>query len=356
VILEGRRAVGVEFLQGINLYEADKLYNPTVVPAKHRIFAKREVILSAGVFNTPQLLKLSGIGPASELKANGIHVVVDLPGVGENLQDRYEITVNVDLKDQIELFTRCQPFQAADPCLIAWLTGQWTGAQPPFFGPYANNALFTSRIAKSSPGRELPDLFIVGQATSFHGFVPGFSQMTLGKSWTWLILKALTNNKAGTVKLRSLDPRRMPEINFHYFEEGTDTSGDDLRAVVKGVELARGYNAEQQAKQHIDKEIFPGPQVQTEEQVSRYVRDQAWGHHASCTAKIGGRHDRMAVLDSRFRVRGVHGLRVVDACAFPRVPGFFPVAAIFMIGEKAGDVIVQDAAEDAEEGRHHARG
>src|SRR5262249_48176622 len=149
-----------------------------------------------------QLLKLSGIGPAPELRANGIDVLADLPGVGANLQDRYEITVNVELNEDIELYTRCQPGSALDPCFVAWLTGQWAGSQPPFFGPYANNALYASRIAKSPPPG-LPDLFIVGQATAFHGFMPGFSQMTLGRTWTWLVLKALTKNTAGTVTLRS---------------------------------------------------------------------------------------------------------------------------------------------------------
>lgn len=340
------RAVGVEFMQGVNLYQADKLYDPSVQPQTQRIYAKREVILSAGVFNTPQLLKLSGIGPARELRAHGIDVVADLPGVGRNLQDRYEITVNTALKDELELYTRCLPFQPNDPCFVAWFTGQWQGAQAPFYGPYANNALYTSRILKSRSAHTLPDLFIAGQATAFHGFYPGFSNMTLGKTWTWLILKVHTKNTAGSVRLRSTNPREMPEINFRYFEEGNDARGEDLEAVVEAIKLARGFNEEAQAKQHVDSELFPGSHNQTDDQLRQWIRDEAWGHHAGCTAKIGNRHDSMAVLDSRFRVRGVDGLRVVDACAFPRVPGFFPVASIMMIGEKAGDVILADAKHD----------
>lgn len=343
-ILIGRgRARGVEFMQGQNLYEASKLYNASTVPTLHQIRARREVILSAGVFNTPQLLKLSGIGPAAELRQHGINVIVDSPGVGENLKDRYELTVNVDLKESIELYTRCKPGDPADPCFAAWATGQWDGAQAPFFGPYANNALYAARIAKSNPDRKLPDLFIVGQATAFQGFVPGFSQMTFGKVWTWLVLKAHTNNNAGTVKLRSTDPRRQPEINFHYFHEGNDVSGEDMDAVVRGVELARGFLNDPVARQHVEGETNPGSQVQGEA-LRTFIRDQAWGHHAACTAKIGGDQDPMAVLDSRFRVRGVRGLRVVDASALPEIPGFFPVCPIMMIGEKAGDAIVEDAA------------
>lgn len=344
ILTLGKRAVGVEFMRGINLYEADKLYDPTVQPSTFRLIAKREVILSAGAFNTPQLLKLSGIGPAAELKAHGIRVVADLPGVGENLQDRYEISVNWQLLADLNLYKQCLPTDPPnDPCLGAWLTGQGLGGQPPFFGPYANNAAYTGRIAKSSPARTLPDLFLVGQATAFNGFVPGYSLMPFGKTWTWLLLKAHTNNTAGTVKLKNGDPRKMPEINFHYFHEGNDTSGEDLKAVVEAVKLARSFLNDPKAQQHVVQELNPGSTIQTDAELSQYIQDQAWGHHASCTAKIGAHNDPMAVLDSRFRVRGVKRLRVVDACVFPRVPGFFPVAAIMMIGEKAADVILEDA-------------
>jgi choline dehydrogenase len=357
ILMDGKRVVGIEFLQAPplgdpvdarKLYEADQHFDSSFVPNTHRIYARREVILSAGVYNTPQLLKLSGIGPASELKALGINVVVDLPGVGQNLQDRYEITVNVQLNEAIQLYTQCMPLPnpLTDPCLVqAWLTGQGLPSiSTPFYGPYANNANYAFRIAKSRPDLDLPDLFIAGQATQFDGFFPGYSQMTLGQTWTWLILKVHTKNTAGTVTLRSTDPRKMPEINFHYFKEGNnDTYPDDLNAAVEGVKLARSYVNDPQAAQHVAAELHPGPGVQTDEEISRYIQDEAWGHHASCTAKIGADNDPMAVLDSSFRVRGVKRLRVVDACALPHIPGFFPVASIIMLGEKAGDAILEHA-------------
>ena len=356
ILMDGQRVFGVEFLQAPpprnlldspKLYEADQHFDPAFVPNTHQIYADREVILSAGVYNTPQLLKLSGIGPASELRALGINVVADLPGVGQNLQDRYEISVNVQLKpeDAIGLYTQCMPSSQTDPCFQAWLTGQGLPSiSTPFYGPYANNANYAFRIAKSRPDLKLPDLFIAGQATQFDGFFPGYSQMTLGQTWTWLILKVHTKNTAGTVTLRSTDPRRMPEINFHYFTEGNnDTDPDDLNAALEGVKLARSYVNDPQAKQHVAEELHPGPGVQTDDEIRTYIRDQAWGHHASCTAKIGADNDPMAVLDSSFRVRGVKRLRVVDACALPHIPGFFPVASIIMLGEKAGDVILEHA-------------
>lgn len=342
-LFEGRRAIGVEFMQGANLYQADKLYDPAVVPVTHRIHARREVVLSAGVFNTPQLLKLSGIGPAAELRSHGIEVKADLPGVGENMQDRYELTVSARLKQKIQPYATCQPGQMSDPCLKAWSTGQFPGDRNVFYGPYAFNGVLSARIARSQPSRKLPDLFVFGGVTGFNGYAPGYSQSAFAdQRFTWLILKAHTNNHAGTVRLRSTDPRHTPRIDFHYFEEGTDASGDDLNSVVKGIEIARSFLSSPQAQQHIDHEIVPGSQIQTTEDLKTYIRNEAWGHHASCTAKIGAKDDPMAVLDSGFRVRKVQGLRVVDACAFPRIPGFFPVAAIMMLGEKASDVILQD--------------
>jgi choline dehydrogenase len=343
VLMRGRRAVGIELMQGLNLYEADKLYDPSVEPPVQRIYARREVILSAGVFNTPQLLKLSGIGPRRELRQHGIDVIVNSPGVGQNLQDRYEVSLNVSLRNGIDFYSRCLPFQPDDPCFAEWFSGQGLGlSDPPFFGPYANNALYGARIARSKGRRTLPDLFLAGQATAFNGFFPGYSQMALGNTWTWLILKAHTNNTAGSVTLRSKNPREQPEINFHYFDEGNDRSGDDLEGVVKGIKLARQLVGAAGAAQHVASELAPGPEYQTDDELRQYVKDQAWGHHASCTAKIGCDDDPMAVLDSRFRVRGAQGLRVVDACAFPRIPGFFPVASVMMLGEKAGDDILGD--------------
>ena len=353
ILLKHKRAIGLEFLQNTsshgpdnNLYEADKRYDPNITPDTFRILAKKEVILSAGVYNTPQLLKLSGIGPKHELQKHGIDVVLNLPGVGENLQDRYEISVNAALKEPLNLYKECTPVDIAhDPCFGAWSTGQGMQGNYPFYGPYANNAAYSGRVEKSDPMRKLPDLFLVGQATAFNGFVPGFSLMPFGQTWTWLILKAHTKNTKGRVTLKDANPRHMPDIQFNYFQEGGD---EDMRAVVKAVKDARSLIENPQASQHIVEELHPGPAVQSDEEIATYVRKEAWGHHASCSAKIGADDDSMAVLDSKFRVRGIERLRVVDACVFPRIPGFFPVAAIMMIGEKAADAILKDA-------KHHCR-
>ena len=140
--------------------------------------------------------------------------------------------------------------------------------------------------------------------------------------------------------LRSSDPRDPPIIEFKYFNEGNDRSGNDLEAVVDGVELARDIGS--RLKKLIKREIIPGPNVCTRDEIRTFVRDEAWGHHASCTCKIGASDDPTAVLDSSFRVRGVKNLRVVDASVFPYIPGFFILSAVYMISEKASEILISE--------------
>ncbi|MFC5571158.1 GMC family oxidoreductase [Lysobacter yangpyeongensis] len=338
-------AIGVEFFaNGGRSYRASKLAPQAARGERTFIAANREVILAAGAFNTPQILKLSGIGPRAELIRHGIPVVKDLPGVGENLQDRYEAPVVFNLRERNELWQRCQAFQPGDPCLESYQTGHWTegGKTWNFAGPYAGNTIYATRILKTSVARGEPDIFLVGIPVKFTGYYPNYSNEPLSAHWTWNVLKVHTENTAGTVKLRSADPRDTPLINFHYFQEGNAGSAD-LKAVVEGIRAVRASMSQPLAQKHIDSEALPGASVDTQAELEQYVKNVAWGHHASCTAKIGADHDPMAVLDSRFRVRGVKGLRVVDASVFPKTPGFFPTAAIIMISEKATDVILEDA-------------
>jgi choline dehydrogenase len=158
--------------------------------------------------------------------------------------------------------------------------------------------------------------------------------------FSWTVLKAHTRNRAGTVKLRSADPRDTPEINFHYFTEGSDIEGEDLESVIKGVEFVRRMNAH---IADISQEVIPGAKVRSREEIIKFIESEAWGHHASCSNKMGALNDPIAVVDSEFCVRGVRNLRVVDASVFPRVPGYFIVTPIYMISEKASDVILASA-------------
>ncbi|MBV9879605.1 MAG: GMC family oxidoreductase N-terminal domain-containing protein [Gemmatirosa sp.] len=344
VTFEGTHATGVEYLQGERLYRADPRYAEGASPTRTVARATREVILAAGAFNSPQILKLSGVGPRAELASHGIPVVVDLPGVGENLQDRYEVGVVYEMRENFTIFAGAPftlPAAGAKPDqgFVDWQSGR---------GVYTSNGAVIGIIKRSSHERPVPDLFIFGLPGYFKGYYPGYSKDLLREKhfFTWAILKAHTNNTAGRVTLRSADPRDVPDVSFRYFDEGNDAAGDDLRAVVDGVKFARDVMA-RVGWDDVKQECIPGPTVKTDAEVADFVKNEAWGHHASCTNKMGPRADPMAVVDSRFRVHGTTGLRIVDASIFPRIPGFFIVTAVYMISEKATDVLLEDAATGA---------
>ncbi len=335
VLFDGSRAIGVEYLKGEHLYSADP--KSTGAPGEKRTaYAAREVILAGGAFNTPQLLMLSGIGPRDVLDDHSIDVRVALAGVGKNLQDRYEVAVvNRTFREWEALHGAT--FSKSDPQYAQWERER---------GVYTTNGVLLSVIARSSPKQPVPDLFCYAVLVDFRGYKPDYSKHLLDphNTLTWVVLKAHTNNTGGTVTLRSKDARDRPCINFHYFKEGTDPTGEDLDAVVAGVKLVRRLT-EPLMKQVVKEEVSPGPAFATDEQLKQFVSDQAWGHHASCTCAIGPK-DRGGVLTSDFKVHDTQGLRVVDASVFPRVPGLFIVSAVYMIGEKAADVIVADAKKN----------
>ena len=408
------RAIGVECAVGDHLYEA----SPKQVGApKERVyyFTKAEggeVILCGGAFNTPQLLMLSGIGDKTHLASKGIqHLcgsdgkplgdgrtdkdnkslppvpVIHLPGVGSNLQDRYEVTVVSELdKDFATLKTvSFEPGDGNDGARSQWLNERT--------GLYTTNGGTLAVIRRSKPaedaGEPEPDLFTFGAPAAFRGYYWNWSRElfkpTLGavedkrRLWSWVILKAYTRNDKGTVRLRTASPFDMPEICFDAFNEEAEleaakiehecqpylskgeslppalaerrkTNGDivadsrrDLAALADTVAFMRAVNARN--PEQFVAEIQPGDKIKDgSREMERWIKTQAWGHHASCTCRIGSDRwqadtgqlsDRGAVLDSRFRVHGVTGLRVVDASVFPRIPGYFIFAPIFMVSEKA---------------------
>lgn len=355
VIFEGNTAVGVEYMSGERLYRADRSKTNIGQPAalclprdgsatgdqKCRVQASREVILSGGAFNTPQLLMLSGIGPKKDLQEYNIPVQVNSPWVGQNLQDRYEVGLVSNMKNDFDLlrnatFKSPKSGEKPDALYQEWEKGK---------GLYTTNGGLISFVTKSKGRNEEdpPDLFIFGMPGNFKGYYPGYSvDATADKRhFTWAILKAHTHNTGGRVRLKSSDPRDVPAINFHYFDEGTDTEGRDLAAVVDGVKLVRRIT--ERAKDYIASEEVPGDQVQSDEQIKAFIKANAWGHHASCSCKMGPADPNLAVVDSRFRVNGVKNLRIVDASVFPKIPGYFIVSAVYMISEKAFEVIHEDA-------------
>ena len=335
VVFEDGRAVGVEYRKGTRLYRAHA--RPSADDGEPRVVrASREVILAGGAFNTPQLLMLSGVGPRETLDRHGIPVRVDLPGVGRNLQDRYEVGVVNRMSFPAWEVLEGAKFAKGDPQYRQWAEGRK--------GVYTTNGAVLAVIKRSAEERALPDLFCFALLGKFEGYFPTYSALFPRhlNYLTWAILKAHTNNRAGEVTLRSADPRDTPLVNFRYFDEGSDTGGEDLDSVVDGIRFVRTMTADLKEKKLLVEEL-PGDDVRTDDELRRFVRDNAWGHHASCTCPIGPR-DRGGVTTGDFRVHGTEGLRVVDASVFPRIPGFFIVSSIYMVGEKAADVILKDAA------------
>jgi choline dehydrogenase len=273
---------------------------------------------------------LSGIGPRAELERLDIPVRVDLGGVGRNLQDRYEVGVIHSMKKRWAALEGAG-FQAGDPLFRKWQHGGR--------GLYGSNGAALTVTRRSRQGGGDLDLFLMGMLAKFKGYYTGYADKLWrdGNGLTWCVLKGHTRNRTGTVTLRSADPRQAPRIDFNYFAEGGDA---DLDALVEAVEIARDI-AKPLRERGVAVEELPGPSVQGAA-LAQWIRDNAWGHHASCTCAIGPRAAG-GVVDGDFRVHGVTGLRVVDASVFPRIPGFFIVSAIYMIAEKAADVIAADA-------------
>jgi choline dehydrogenase-like flavoprotein len=330
VLFEGTRAVGIEYRKGERLYRAHA--RPSGDDGQVReARARREVILAGGAFNTPQLLMLSGIGEAEALTPHGIEQRVDLP-VGRNLQDRYEVAVvnrmAFDAWDVLEGAT----FTRADHQYASWAKKRE--------GVYATNGALLSVTLPSGPGRPVPDLFCYALLGNFPGYLPGYSKIvaTHRNYLTWVVLKGHTANVGGRVTLRSADPRDRPAVHFHYFDEGRRGGDADVDAVVAGIRFVRRATERLKAQQLIAEEEVPGAAHESDAELREFVRNHAWGHHASCSCPIGPR-ERGGVVGSDFRVHGTEGLRVVDASVFPRVPGLFIVSAVYMIGEKAADVI-----------------
>jgi choline dehydrogenase len=347
-------AAGVQLVCRAHLYAAD----PSAVPAsaaelagvRYQVRARREVILAGGAFNSPQLLMLSGIGPREHLASLGIRPLVPLEAVGTNLQDRYEVSVVTRFGREFAIARGCTFGAPADPCLRAWRDGER-------LSPYATNGIVAG-IRHRSAGADRPDIFVFGSPVRFEGYAPGFAALGTREHnyFTWAVLKGYARNRAGTVRLRSADPAATPVINFRYFGDGMDTAeaAADLAALREAVALARGINGRARRMAVLDgevgQEVFPGPEADTAQRLDRLIRRDAWGHHASCSNPMGPPGDSRSVVDPRFRVNGVTGLRVVDASVFPRIPGLFIALPLYILAEKAAQAILTDSRSAAGQG------
>ncbi|WP_170429500.1 choline dehydrogenase [Ruegeria arenilitoris] len=305
VVMENGRATGVELIRG---------------GKKEIIRARREVVLAASSINSPKLLMLSGIGPAAHLAEHGIDVVADRPGVGANLQDHLELYIQQASLQPITLYKH---WNLVSKGLIG---AQWLFTKT---GLGASNQFESAAFIRSNPGVEYPDIqyhFLPiavrydGQAAAEgHGF-----QAHVGP---------MRSPSRGAVTLRSGRPEDAPVIRFNYMSHEKDW--EDFR---KCIRLTREIFGQDAFKPFAGKEIQPGVDVQTDEELNGFIAEHAESAYHPCgTCRMGRADDKSAVVDPEGRVIGVDGLRVADSSIFPQITNGNLNAPSIMVGEKMSD-------------------
>ena len=308
VLFEGRRASGVEYERG---------------GAPRVARARREVIVSGGPINSPQLLKLSGVGPADELRSHGIPLVHALAGVGENLQDHLEFYLQMACREPVSLYSALSLWSRAG-IGIRWILRK--------DGLGASNHFETGGFIRSRAGVRYPDIQVhfLPLAMNYDGSSPakehGF-QAHVGPMRT---------TSRGWVRLRSREPRAAPSILFNYMSHPDDWT--EMRACVR---LTREIFAQPAFDRYRGREIQPGADMTTDEAIDAFVRDKTESAYHPCgSCKMGAASDPLAVVDSQLRVLGVEGLRVVDSSIMPSVTTGNLNAPTIMLAEKAADHIL----------------
>ncbi|KAJ7494445.1 hypothetical protein B0H11DRAFT_936759 [Mycena galericulata] len=310
-------AYGVEIAPGAALPVAGNFEGKQNLTTQN-VMARHEVIVSAGVFQSPQLLMLSGIGNSTELAEFGIQSVVDLPGVGSNLQDHDEITVIWKLVDNFKLLAGCLFLSdpAQDPCLEDWI-------QSDHMNVYAFDPILDVIVTKSNESLAVPDLFTYIAPAYFQGIFRGFSQ-------------AFVDNPGALTAIVLKDVLDIEKMHFEA-EEGPE----DIQALEDGITRIRALVENSPIAAFIVEEVFPG----SDANLTQHIFEHVFGHHACCTNPIGTSDDPNAVLNNDFQVYGVDRLRVVDLSAWPNVPGYFVTTPTYMISEKAADSLITAAQE-----------
>jgi len=313
VLFEGRRAVGVEFVQD---------------GVKRVARASSEVILAGGAINSPQLLQLSGIGPAALLREHGIEIVADLPGVGEKLQDHFVTGETFRLKQGIVSVNELVRGTRFLRETFKYMFGRK--------GLLTLSAAHVAVFCKSREGLAEPDIqFHILPATMDPDKLANAQKMELEKEPGLTIAPCqLRPESRGTIRIKSPDPSAYPAIRPNYLSDRLDQE-----VIVAGLRWGRRIAAQPALARYIERELMPGPEAVTDEQLLDHAR--TWGttiYHPVGTCAMG--HGQNAVVDPRLRVRGVEGLRVVDASIMPRLVSGNTNAPTIMIAEKASDMIL----------------
>ena len=308
IVMEGRKAVGIRYQRA---------------GQAHVAYASREVILSGGPINSPQLLMLSGIGPAAELRRHGIEIVADRPGVGANLQDHLEFYFQVACKRPVSLYPYMNWFAKG---LIG---AQWLLTRK---GLGATNHFESCGFIRSRAGIKYPDIqyHFFPLAVRYDG-----KSMVEGHGFQAHV-SPMRSKSRGSITLRSGDTKDKPVIRFNYMSHPDDWA--EMRA---GVRLTREIFAQSAFDPFRGEEIAPGTDVVSDDEIDAFIRDKIEsGYHPCGTCKIGDAADPMAVVDNELRVIGVDGLRVVDSSVMPSITTGNLNAPTIMIGEKGADHIL----------------
>jgi choline dehydrogenase len=307
ILFDGRRAVGVRYRRGEEL---------------HEVLVRREVLVCAGPVNSPQLLKLSGVGPRAELAQHGISVVHELPGIGENLQDHLEFYFQVACRLPVTLYSQMNPWSKA---LIGlrWLLRH--------DGLGVSNHFETGGFIRSRAGVRYPDI-------QFH-FLPmavSYDGSSLAREHGYQAhVGPMRSHSKGWVRLKSADPLEKPRVFFNYMSQPEDWA--EMRACVR---LTREIFAQPAFARYRGREIQPGEAVQSDEQIDAFIRAKVESaFHPSCTCRMGRASDPLAVVDAQARVIGMQALRVVDSSIMPSITTGNLNAPTIMLAEKAADHI-----------------
>jgi choline dehydrogenase len=321
IVFDGRRARSVAYRRG---------------GEDHVATARREVILAGGAINSPQLLELSGVGAAEELRRHGIDPVHDLPGVGENLQDHLEFYFQVASKQPVTLYS------AMNPIAQALIGARWLLTRD---GLGATNHFETGGFIRSRPGIRYPDIqyHFLPMAVSYDG-------SSLAKEHGFQAhVGPMRSKSRGHVKLASPDPAAKPLIRFNYMSHPDDWT--EMRACVR---LTREIFAQPAFAPFAGRELQPGEGVVTDDEIDDFIRAKVESAYHPCGAcRMGREDDPMAVVDCRTRVIGLESLRVVDSSIMPSVTTGNLNAPTLMIAEKAADLILGKPALAASNAPYH---
>jgi len=311
ILFDGRRAEAVEYRSAGGVVRTAR--------------ARKEILVSSGAYNSPQLLQLSGVGPADLLRSHGIELVLDAPGVGNDLQDHM----------QVRMIMRCKQPVTLNDVVNSPLRQVWAGLQYAAFrrGPLTIAAGTAAAFFKTNPRLATPDIQV--------HFLP-FSTDKMGEklhahSAFSASVCQLRPESRGSLRIKSADPKVAPEIRINYLATEVDRTAN-----VEGLKILRKILHAPALRPFVTEEIDPGPKVATDEELLAYCRERGSTiYHPTSTCRMG--NDPLAVVDQRLRVRGIDGLRVIDGSVMPDLVSGNTNAPIIMIAEKASDMILEDA-------------